>query len=840
MKKVLIVFLFTLFIVCVYKREVKALSGSGSSSDPYIVTSGSELKTALSKGTSSWKYIAVTDTAAITETINVSTGKFRIYAKGANRTIRRSQSMSATVNSSSKPLRCIKLEGTTEIVWGYTATSYKLTLNGSKTSFTDNRQCNEFFYVATEARLTIGANCLFTNAKNTMKTDEAAPIRAYGLVDVYGEISNCEGNNGGAIKCISGDACINNGAKIHNCKSGTEGGAIYGRDFSIITMYGGSIYSNTSAEEGGGIFSSEGTLILEKGSIYSNTAGKTGGGVFAGNASNLIFGVNGSGPTVSGNTAKNSGGGVRCNGGTDESGGISTFNGGTITGNTSDVSGGGISIGKPSSGKYSKIDISNLTITNNKAKGGYGGGICFSEGVKGKSNGDVPISNTTITGNSASSGGGGIHINTTVKTSSCTIRNNSSEIGGGVTIASNGIYRMPSGVIESNSATKGEGVYQNGIFELSSAGYVNSNNTVYLPSGKHIDITGKLTVSNTLASYIDPEVKTKGTILVDVTYSGATAESELYYEGSGDEEAKGENVTKKFAAKSGLILRPSNKNTTLNSSRYIIISERYDVKYNGNSLDPVANIPEDGIAFWSEYYKVSDNIVSRIGFILNFNKHWNLSADGTGTVVKPGVDTLINSDTTLYAVWEELIITSMTMYPVDRYYVVGQKITLTAKELTKKVKVENDLNIDATYEVKVTKIVSASGRTVAEGTNLKTENYINTNEGARYKLYLSSSNPQGTVTCTGEMNVTILEDYYDKTEVRFISAEFINTLDPRSKWNREKKTELLNSLNNEDEYIYTVELENSDVVAIRNMMKNCKHNIDQLANAYTSRKVIKQ
>ena len=79
MKKVLIVFLFTLFIVCVYKINVKAaLTGSGTSGSPYQVTSGSELKTALSKGTSSWKYIAVTDTAAITETINVETGKFRM------------------------------------------------------------------------------------------------------------------------------------------------------------------------------------------------------------------------------------------------------------------------------------------------------------------------------------------------------------------------------------------------------------------------------------------------------------------------------------------------------------------------------------------------------------------------------------------------------------------------------------------------------------------------------------------------------------------------------------------------------------------------------------------
>ena len=227
MKKILLMLMFALFVVCVYKKEVKALTGSGTSSSPYIVTTGSELKEALSKGTTSWKYIAVTDVTAITETINVEKGKFRIYASGGNQTIRRSQSMSATVNSSSKPLRCIKLSGTTEIVWGYAQTSYKLTLNGSKNYFTDSRQCNEFFYVDTSATLTIGTNCILTNAKNTMNTNEAAPIRSYGATLVYGEISNCEGNNGGAIKCISGSVSVYNGAKIHGCKSGTEGGALY-------------------------------------------------------------------------------------------------------------------------------------------------------------------------------------------------------------------------------------------------------------------------------------------------------------------------------------------------------------------------------------------------------------------------------------------------------------------------------------------------------------------------------------------------------------------------------------------------------------------------------------
>ena len=837
MKKIVLMFMFALFVVCVYKKEVKALSGSGAYGNPYQVTTGGELKEALSKGTTSFKYIAVKDLAAITETINVSTGKFRIYASGGNQTIRRSQSMSASVNSSSNPLRCVKIDGDADVEWGYPATSYKLTLNGSKGYFTD-RACNEFFYVGESAKLTIGPNGIFTNAKNTMNTNEASPIRNYGIMDLYGEISYCEGRNGGAIKCISGSINTFNGSKIHNCKSGTEGGAIYGKDFADITINECAIYSNVAAEEGGGIFSDRSVLIMHGGDIHDNTAGKTGGGVFSGDKSTLYYGSNGSGPLVSNNYAKKSGGGIRCNGGTEISGGLTIFDGGTIKGNRTDVSGGGISIGNPSTNSDSKIEIANMYIANNEAND-YGGGICFSPGVRGKNTEYVSMTNCAINSNKSGAGGGAIHLNTTLKMSDNTIRSNNSSYGGGIRIASEGVLRINSGTIENNSADLGSGVFQNGLIELSGDGYVDESNTVYLTSGKHIDITGKLTVSKVLASYIDPEVKTKGTILVDVTYSGGTAESELYYEGSGDDEAEGKSVKKKFKTTGNHLLRPTNKNTTLNSSRYIVISEKYSVKYDGNSLDPIANLPEDEIAFWSEEYRVSNNTVSRIGFVLDVNKHWNLSADGTGKVLKPGLDTIIDSDTRLYAIWEDnSTITSLTMTTVDRYYFVGQDISLTSKELTKKVKVENNLHTDVTYAVRVTKIVKSSGSIVAQGGNLATQNYINTETGGTYLLYLSSSDQEGTLKCSGTMNVYILENYYDQTEVRFISKEFKDTLDPRSKWRRGLRNELDQSLNNEENYIYRVELDNDDVIGIRNINKNNKHRITHNINAIISQYII--
>ncbi len=837
MKKILFLGLFTLFVLCVYKTDVKALSGSGTAASPYLVTSGTELTEALSKGTSSWKYIAITDTAAITKMITVSKGKFRIYAKGANRTLRRSRDLSADINSASKPKRCIKIDGSTEIEWGYNATSYTLYLEGSKDVFT-SRVCNEWFYVGENAKMTIGSKAHFRNAKCNVSINEGSPIRCYGMVDVYGEVSYCDGRNGGAIKVITGTVNIFSGAKIHNCTSETEGGAVYGKDFADITMNSGLIYNNTAAEEGGGIFATNSVVYIYAGSIYRNTAGKTGGGVFSGNEGSLYFGKDGSGPNVYENNAKNAGGGIRCNGGSDVSGGYSEFAGGNITNNHTDTSGGGISVGNPSSGHSSKIQISDLSITNNTASN-TGGGICFSEGVKGKTTDEIPITKTTVTGNSANTAGGGIQVLSIVKIINCTIKNNESAMGGGVNIASAGTLKMPSSFIELNKATKGSGVAVNGIFEVSSAGYVNENNTVFLATNKHIDVTGYLTVSKSLVSNIDPEVKTKGTILVDVTYSGGTADSELYFTGSSAEkEARGESVKKKFITTGNHMLRPATKNTEIASSRYIIISDKYTIKYNGNSLDSVANVPDDEIAFWKETFYINNNIVSRVGFVLNNNKHWNLSADGTGDVHKPGTGTLFFADTTLYAIWENLAISSLTMTTCERYYVVGQKITLTAEELLKKVIVENDLNIDVSYDIKVTEIIAASGIRVAKGDDLITENYINTSEARRFKLILFTSTPDGTVTCTGEMHVTILEDYYDKTEVRFISSEFVDTLNPRSKWKRHLKNKLNQSLNNENNYIYTVELENDDVVQIRNNIKSNGYKIDHGVNSLVTGKVV--
>lgn len=830
MKRILIAFIFALAVVCLYRRNVLAITGSGTSTNPYIVTKESELVTALGSGsTSAWKYIALTDTVAITKTINVKKGKFRIFAKGANRILRRSQNMEASVNSESTARKCIKIAEDVEMSFGYPASNYKLILDGSKSYIPEDREVSDFISVENYAELTIDTNCLFRNAKNTKSDDESAPIRSYGTLNINGEIANCYGNNGGAIKSIGGDININSTCKIHDCESGTEGGAIYARSGSTVIMRGGSVYDNKAMEEGGGLFITYSTCLLYDGSIKNNSAGATGGGVFSGYTSKLQVGLAGVGPIISDNFSIQAGGGVRCNGGTGDSGGTSEFYGGTISNNVSSSSGGGISVGLPSNVCESRVKISEMTIAKNHAQ--YtGGGISFSNGVKGIGENTVRVLNSIIEENNAMTDGGGMLVNTNVAVGGTAIRTNKAKNGGGLFIASNGKLSMSSGVIVKNVADMGAGIFQNGIFELSSSGYVNSNNEVYLPRDKHIDITGKLSVSSNLASLINSEVKTNGTILVDVTYEGGSADSELYLTGNSNLETVGSEVKKKFETVDNLFLRPSTKITSINSSRYIVISQKYSVDYDANSLDSVANMPQDEVAFWNEMYCISSNVVNRDGFVLDIEKHWNLSKDGTGNVMKPGLDTILNKDIVLYAIWTEIPITDLRMEPIDRYYAVGQKITLNAKELTRKVKVENNIGTNVTYEVTITEIRNAGGVTIAKGKNIPTEQFMTTEQGAKFTLLLKASNYAGDVTCTGMMNVYIIDDLEENCELRFVSKEFVDSINPKSKWNRRLRGQLEQVVNNETDYIYEVEISNENLKKIKQNVKNNSYIIDNNLN----------
>ena len=65
-------------------------------------------------------------------------------------------------------------------------------------------------------------------------------------------------------------------------------------------------------------------------------------------------------------------------------------------------------------------------------------------------------------------------------------------------------------------------------------------------------------------------------------------------------------------------------------------------------------------------------------------------------------------------------------------------------------------------------------------------------------------------------------------------------MDPRSKWVKYKNGTLNNALNNENDPVYTVELDKTELEDIKNRIKSNEHKIDHGINSYVSTKVIKK
>lgn len=258
--------------------------------------------------------------------------------------------------------------------------------------------------------------------------------------------ANTGADNGGAVKVLSGGTFNMNGGRLYRNNCFTEGGAVHNsgtfnmnggtidyntsvkegggvRNKNKMTMSGGTIQNNSSSDEGGGIFSAntdmnkgECTLEITSGKILNNSAENSGGGIGSYYGATLRIGTSngntGSGPLISGNTAK-FGGGIRCNGGgseegknenADKAGGATYIVGGTITGNRTKGKGGGISVGKGTVGVESTFNCSNLEVSGNIATTD-GGGIFVDDGTS-----IGVFAGNSIHDNGASENGAGVYI----------------------------------------------------------------------------------------------------------------------------------------------------------------------------------------------------------------------------------------------------------------------------------------------------------------------------------------------------------------------------------------------------------------------------------------------
>ncbi|MBR5619537.1 MAG: hypothetical protein IKW76_07365 [Clostridia bacterium] len=256
---------------------------------------------------------------------------------------------------------------------------------------------------------------------------------------------------------VNGNVTITDNAQTRTL---TRGLAFSGSFFSVngmLTLVGTG--TDTLCLNGGGLsvsgaapvyVASTGRVTLEKGAlITANRAPSYGGGVY----------VNGGSLTMKG--GKISGNSASYGGGLYSAGGVLVLEGGTITSNTAQ-NGGGVYL----QGAGAEVTVSGTAVTNNSATNN-GGGMY---------NQDSPVDWTggTLTGNTAAQQGGGAY--------------------------NAGTLRLSGGSISGNTAAAGVGVYQAGTLETSGKVSLASSDDIYLPSGRIVTNTDRISTSGTVAN----------------------------------------------------------------------------------------------------------------------------------------------------------------------------------------------------------------------------------------------------------------------------------------------------------------------------------------------------
>ncbi len=246
-----------------------------------------------------------------------------------------------------------------------------------------------------------------------------------------------------------------------------------------LTVKGGTL-TGGNADRGGGIYVDVlGNLTLENCTVSGNTAPQ-GGGVFVTGSLTLAGNT-----VVENNTATGNGGGIYSKGGTVifqqgtirqncacRGGGMYFDNGklqmcgGEISGNTAKECGGGISF-EGSAETIPELDLSQGKVTENKA--GYDGGGIYAYHC------DMKIRGGEISGNTATGNGGGMYLSGEMhaeidtangEAGAVLIERNRADFfeieqgcGGGIYVETDSCLRMKGGIVKNNRAIDGGGIY---------------------------------------------------------------------------------------------------------------------------------------------------------------------------------------------------------------------------------------------------------------------------------------------------------------------------------------------------------------------------------------------
>ena len=370
--------------------------------------------------------------------------------------------------------------------------------------------------------------------------------------------------------------------------------------------------------------------------------------------------------------------------------------------------------------------ISNNTCTES------GGGIWTPNNIQGTGTEYAIIQNSQITSNTCHKYGGGISVHGKVYVSNCSIEHNfTGDRGAGIHITEEGTLKYDMGTISDNKtldSITGTGIYVNGQLKINESARIAENNVVYLPKGKYIEVTGELYKYYSSIAKIESEDKSNGTKLVYINYENGTGEKELYYKGTSSDEYEGKKVQKKYSCvgiSSQQLLR-TGENVSGIGKNWIIISEKYLIKYDSNTTDEVKNMPSDQVKFWNENIKLSSEGPEREKYIIDTKKHWNYSKDGRGTRISAGAYFYANESRVLYAQWKKRPPKEIYINAKDRYYFKGQDIVINREELLKKVTVTDDVDNGNEYYVRIIEITRTSDNLVNNDSS-DDKNDINSN-----------------------------------------------------------------------------------------------------------------
>ena len=286
----------------------------------------------------------------------------------------------------------------------------------------------------------------------------------------------------------------------------TNGGGIY--NSGTLTLSSGCVVAGNTAAQGGGVYNtgtmfmygsavigdkSKTTAATKDESCYSNKATEEGGGIYSTGELYLGFSSADKEATLTGgvyyNYAKNTGG-VYQKGSTSSK--EFKLNSGSVSYNAER----GIWVGS------SKFTMTGGTVSGNTALDTDDEHSWRGAGIYVGADCTALISGGKITSNEAAVKGGGIHI-----------------------AQGNSIVTIEGGIISGNTAGDyGSGIsMDNGTLKMQGKAKVDTNNDVYLPSGKYITLTGSLTSSAPIAkiNFADADWK-RGTIVVNADETNVT------------------------------------------------------------------------------------------------------------------------------------------------------------------------------------------------------------------------------------------------------------------------------------------------------------------------------